>query len=202
MMKQNAIIQTLSKPLLFATFFMAFPVFTIVQNVSFFFLAYFYYKINAVTPQLLKVKTLMGVTAVFMVIAAFISTINAGISFEIDNFMNAVKVLPNYTYWGVLIIFLGNVFFRFSSYDELGKMVFFGVCANVVGKYILNPILNFLPFYSPGSQNSFAFQLIIFAPIASSYLHKKYNNYFYTYSCINRIATSKNSCSAIESAHV
>jgi hypothetical protein len=116
MMKQNAIIQTLSKPLLFATFFMAFPVFTIVQNISFFFLAYFFYKINAVTPQLLKVKTMMGVTAVFMIIAAFISTINAGLYFEIDNFINAVKVLPNYTYWGVLIIFLGNVFFRFSSF--------------------------------------------------------------------------------------
>ncbi len=187
-MKQNAIIQTLSKPLLFATFFMAFPVFTIVQNISFFFLAYFFYKINAVTPQLLKVKTLMGVTAVFMIIAAFISTINAGLFFEIDNFKNAVKVLPNYTYWGVLIIFLGNVFFRFLSYEQLGKMVFLGLCANILGRFILNPILNLLPFYSPGSQNSFAFQLIIFAPIATSYMHKKYSNYFYTFAFIGVIS--------------
>ena len=183
-MMQNAVLRQLSKPLLFATFFMAFPVFTIVQNISFFFLVYFFYKINAVTPQLLKAKSFLAVTAIFIIIAAFISTINAGLNFGIENFTNAVKVLPNYTYWGILVIFLGNVFFRFLTYEQLGKMVFWGVCANIAGRFIFSPILNLVPFYSPGSQNSFAFQLIIFAPIATSFLHKKYNNYLYTFAYI------------------
>jgi O-antigen ligase len=187
-MKQNAILKTLTKPLLFATFFMAFPVFTIVQNISFFFLVYFFYKINAVTPQLLKAKSLMGVVAIFMIIASFLSTIKAGLYFGIENFVNAIKVLPNYSYWGILIIFLGNVFFRFVTYDQLGKMVFWGVCANITGRYIFYPILNLIPLYNAGSQNSFAFQLIIFAPIASSYIHKKYNSYFYTFTFIGLIS--------------
>ena len=187
-MMQNAVLRQLSKPLLFATFFMAFPVFTIVQNISFFFLVYFFYKINAVTPQLLKAKSLLGVTAIFIIIAAFISTINAGLNFGIENFITAVKVLPNYTYWGILVIFLGNVFFRFATYEQMGKMVFWGVCANIAGKYIFYPILNLIPLYNGGSQNSFAFQLIIFAPIATSYLHKKYNNYLYTFAFIGIIS--------------
>ena len=189
-MKQNAIIQTLSKPLLFATFFMAFPVFTVVQNISFFFLAYFFYKINAITPQLLKAKSIMGITGIFLIIGAFMSTLKSGLYFGTESFYTSIKVLPNYTYWGLLIIFVGNVFFRFVSFEHLGKMVFWGVCANVAGRFIFYPILNILPFYNGGSQNGFAFQLIIFAPIATSYLHDKYSNYFYTFIFIGLISLS------------
>lgn len=185
---QNILLKRITRPLLLATFFMAFPVFTIVQNISFFFLVYFFYKVNPITLQPFKPKSLMGLIAILMVIAAFLSTISAGINIGFDHFINAIKVLPNYTYWGVLIIFLGNVFFKFATYDQLGKIVFWGVCANVASRYIFYPILEFIPFYSFGSANSFAFQLIIYAPIASSYIHKKYNNYLYTFTFIGIIS--------------
>jgi O-antigen ligase len=185
---QEALLQRITKPLLLATFFMAFPVFTIVQNISFFFLVYFFYTINPITHQPFRPKSFMGLAALFMIFAAFLSTISAAINIGVEHFINAVKVLPNYTYWGVLIIFLGNIIFKFATYEQLGRMVFWGVCANVASRYIFYPLLEFIPFYSFGSANSFAFQLIIYAPIASSYIHKKYNNYLYTFCFIGIIS--------------
>lgn len=169
-------------------FFMAFPVFTIFQNISFYFLILFAFAINPLPISKLKIRSLMGVVSIFLILAAIISAICAGIFIGQKNLYIAINVLPNYTYWGALIIFLGNVFFKFTNYENFGKWIFWGVVANVTGRYFFLPILSVIPFHNAGSPNSFAFQLIIFAPIASSYLQNKYKNYFITFLFIGLIS--------------
>lgn len=126
----------------------------------------------------------MDYGAVGLIIGSIISTISTGIYYGHDTFLTSISVLPNYIYWGILVIFTGNVLFKFITFDQVSKYIFLGVLANVVGRFFLSPILNLIPFYSPGSQNSFAFQMIIFTPIASAWIQNRYKNYFISFGFI------------------
>jgi O-antigen ligase len=162
-----------SQKLQWATFFMAYPFIVVVQNISFYFIIWFYIVTSRYYVKFFRVGSLMSIGAVLFAIGAIISTIGAGIKFDSDLFFNSVKILPNYIYWATLIIGLGNICFKIIKIIDLYRVIFWGVVASISSYHILPFIF---PFIGKVSQNAFAFLLIIFSPIATSYVHQSKRN--------------------------
>lgn len=169
-----------SQKLRWAAFFMAYPFWIVIQNISFYFMIYFYTTASRYHVKLFRVGSLMSIAAVIMAIAAITSAIGAQIKLGHVFFLNTFSVLPNYIYWATLIIGIGNICCKVIKLMDLYKMIFWGVIFSVVSYHILNPIFDLIPIYKNPSPNSFAFVLIIFGPIATSYLHEKKKNLLYT----------------------
>jgi O-antigen ligase len=177
---QNKILTRIKKRLNWVTYFMAFPFWTIYQNVSFFIVIGLYATTGKLYGRLLRVNSLVSFSAYLLIIGAVSSCINAGINQAYENFEFSITVLPNYIYWGVLVVFLGNVVFNLTNTFTLYKYVFLGYISSIITYYFLTPIFDPIPFYRNLSTNNFAFILIIFSPIATAYFQKKYNNTLYT----------------------
>lgn len=150
------------------TFLTAFPVPMLFFNFSFYlfpFLAYSYYlKFGYV----IKFNSVFQILAIFFGIGAIISTIDS-----ID-FARSVRVLPNYLYWVVVILFLvGHK--NHLRMDIIFKAVFWGIVATSAYYFFLQDMgLKSLPFFKRLSQNTFAFISICFAPIATYYFRYRY----------------------------
>lgn len=177
---QNKILTRIKKRLNWVTYFMAFPFWTIYQNVSFFIVIGLYATTSKLYGSLLRVNSLVSFSAYLLILGAVTSCINAGINQGYENFEFSITVLPNYIYWGVLVVFLGNVVFNVTDTFTIYKYVFLGYISSIITYYFLTPIFDPLPIYRNLSTNNFAFILIIFSPIATAYFQKKYNNTLYT----------------------
>jgi O-antigen ligase len=167
------------KSLRAASFFMAYPFFAIIQNLSFYFILFYFYTSRSLNLQLFKLKGTMSWFTLLYFTGVIISVISAGLNMDHEHFEGSVAVLPNYLYWGVLIITLGNTAFKYCTLIDYYKMFFYGVIAAVITYYLLNPFLIALPFYRNVTPNNFAFILIIFSPMATAYVKHKTNNTFY-----------------------
>lgn len=177
---QNKILTRIKKRLNWITYFMAFPFWTIYQNVSFFIVIGLYATTSKLYGNLLRVNSLVSFSAYLLILGAAASCVNAGINQGYENFAFSITVLPNYMYWGVLVVFLGNVVFNVTDTFSLYRYVFLGYVSSIITYYFLTPIFDPIPFYRNISTNNFAFILIIFSPIATAYFQRKYNNTLYT----------------------
>jgi O-antigen ligase len=122
----------------------------------------------------------MSFIASLMAIAVIISSIGAEIKLGDEFFMNSITVLPNYLYWATLIIGLGNIALKVTKLINLYKFIFWGIISTIITYHFLYGILGYIPFFKEQSPNSFAFILITFGPIATSYLHNTKKNWLYT----------------------
>jgi O-antigen ligase len=155
---------------------MAYPFWTIVQNVSFFFIIAFYITSSRFYNNLFRVGSLISIAACFLMLGAVISTIASGFNQDFSNFSFSLSVLPNYLYWGVLIILLGNTVFKIVTPEQLYKVFFFATAASTITYFFLHPIFDIIPFYRTISPNNYAFVLIIFAPMCTAYVQQRYKN--------------------------
>lgn len=167
---------------------MAYPFWTIVQNLSFFYMMLFYQKSFRLPYKLFEVRGFMSFVSVLFMIGAFTSTMGAGINLGYDYFILAIRVLPNYLYWGVLILTLGNLALKTISLQQFYKMIFLGLIATSVTYFGLKQYLEFIPLFRNVTQNNFAFILICFGPMATYYVQQKWNNGFYTIVAIAAIS--------------
>lgn len=163
-----------------AVFFMAYPFWMLFQNVSFFFIVLFAFRAFDLRAPIFKVRSYMSVISVLFMLGATASTIGAGINLGHEYFSFAIKVLPNYLYWGVLIIILGNLTFFTITIEELYQKIFWGVIFSIITFFFLRDYLKPIFIYRNVTQNSFAFLLICFAPIATAYFYHKTKNLTYT----------------------
>lgn len=184
MLYYERIKKSAEKKLEWATFLMAYPFWLLVQNISFFVMISFYATASRYSVKLFRVGSSMSIAAILMGIAAVISTIGAEIKLGHEYFLNTLSVLPNYIYWATLIIGIGNIAFKVTTIDRIYRAIFWGTVFTILSYHLLSPILGVLPIYRDPSPNSFAFTLIIFSPIATSYLHHKKKNLLYTVSFI------------------
>ena len=159
---------------------MAFPFWTIYQNVSFFVVIGLYATTSKLYGKLLRVNSLVSFSAYLLILGAISSCINAGINQGYENFEFSITVLPNYIYWGILVVFLGNVVFNVANTYIIYKYIFWGYISSIITYYFLTPIFDPIPFYRNLSTNNFAFILIIFSPIATAYFQRRFNNTLYT----------------------
>ncbi|MES2691189.1 MAG: O-antigen ligase family protein [Bacteroidota bacterium] len=169
-----------AKRLKWGSFFMAYPYFTIVQNVSFFFMIFFYVQASRLPLKLFRVHNLMGLIAVVYMFGAVASTISSGFIMGSVFFDFSIRVLPNYIYWGLLIITLGNSALKLIPLLDFYKIFFYSIIALIVTYFFLASYLKGLPVYRNVTQNNFAFVLIIFSPMATYYVSKHWNNFVYT----------------------
>jgi O-antigen ligase len=177
---QNKILTRIKKRLNWVTYFMAFPFWTIYQNVSFFVVIGLYATTSKLYGKLLRVNSLVSFSAYLLILGAISSCINAGINQGYENFEFSITVLPNYIYWGILVVLLGNVVFNVANTYIIYKYIFWGYISSIITYYFLTPIFDPIPFYRNLSTNNFAFILIIFSPIATAYFQRRFNNTLYT----------------------
>lgn len=132
----------------------------------------------------------MSFAAILLIIGALSSTIGAGINQGRELFLNSLVILPNYIYWGVLVITLGNSALKTTSLLEIYKMFFWGLIATMATYYSIGSYLSGFPLYRRLSPNSFAFILILFSPMATVYLNETKKNGFYTIVFVTAIMLS------------
>jgi O-antigen ligase len=169
-----------AKQLKLVAYFMAFPNWVIVQNISFFLLILFYKTSSHYYTRSFNIKGIMSIAAVLFFIGAVVSVIGAGLHYGLDYFFYSLRVLPNYLYWALIIILIGNLGLTFLKLKDLYQSFFWGLISLVITYFILDPILDFIPFYNASSGNSFAFLLILFSPMATAYIHYAQRKIGYT----------------------
>lgn len=161
-------------------YFIAYPNWVLVQNISFFILLLFYRTASKHYVRGFTVRSIMSVVATLVFIGATCSVIGGGIKYGEEYFYHSLKLLPNYLYWATTVIFIGNLGLSMLKLQDIYKSFFWGLISLVITFFLLNPLLSIFPFYNASSDNSFAFLLILFSPMATAYVHYSKKNLTYT----------------------
>lgn len=164
------------KVLYWYLFFMSFPALVIFFNLNLYlfpFLALLAYRRYG---YFIKFNSIVQIFAGAFVVGSVIAT------FKSTDFNTSMAVLPNYAYWGFIIMFF------VSHRHNLNQEVIFralahGVIGSTIYYFLLQQfILPFLPIARPMAQNGYAFLLICFAPVMVHHVQVKKGNWtgFYT----------------------
>lgn len=168
--------QRAGKQLKLTAYFIAFPNWVIVQNISFFILILFYHTSSKHYVRGFTIRSIMSFVALLVFVGATCSAIGAGIKYGSDYFYYSFKLLPNYLYWATTVIFIGNLALQFLSLQDLYKSFFWGLISLIFTYFLFDPIFELIPFYNGASDNSFAFLLILFSPMATAYVQQTRKN--------------------------
>lgn len=151
-------------------FFVVFPAIVIVQNLSFFFFVLLFFTV-ARREQPIQITTTLQWVAIAFGVSAIISVADVNVK-KPDAFARAFVVLPNYLYWVLIILFF--VAHRSKlNLQIIYKAIFYAVLCSVCYYFFFQKILRFFPF-ATFPQNSFAFLIICYAPIAVFYCQKRF----------------------------
>lgn len=157
------------------SFFMAFPTVILFQNISFFiFLALIYTLVKSGFSNF-GFKKRIQIFALFFMLGAIASTINAYFFNGNEYLLRALQVLPNYLYWSFLIIFLVQHRNRLK-FIPIFKGISFGLLLFLPYFFYFQytPLFHGLAIFKSFGQNSFAFLLICFTPITIYYIQSRY----------------------------
>ena len=151
-------------------FFMAFPSIVIVFNFNF-----YIFPVLAVTMYkrygyFIKPVSKVQLFAFLFCLGAFISTINS------YNFDVSLVVLPNYLYWGLIIIFFSS-HARNLKYEIIFRALAHGVIWSTLYYFVFQGFVrNTIPISRVMAQNAYAFLTICFAPCFVYYYKKTKGN--------------------------
>lgn len=176
----NRIKKKASKQLRLVAYFIAYPNWVFVQNISFFLLISFYRTASKHYVKGFTIRSIMSVVATMVFVGATCSVIGGGIKYGEGYFYYSLKLLPNYFYWATTVIFIGNLGLSMLKLQDIYKSFFWGLLSLVLTYYVLDPIFELIPFYNGASDNSFAFLLILFSPMATAYVHHSRKNMTFT----------------------
>lgn len=143
---------------------MAAPIIVPVFNITLYLFPVLMYRFKRASGYLLKFRPQVQVPAFLFILGALFSTLNS------VNMGSSLQVLPNYIYWGLLIIFLAGQS-REIDYDVIGRACLWGVIFST-GFYYLQHYLPGIPFLNGLSPNGYSFILICFTPLAIQHLAK------------------------------
>lgn len=155
----------------FLALFMGFPMILIVGfNITLLiFAAIIYYTPNK--TLLFNFKNKFFILPVLFIFGACISVFDVNVN-EPNAFSQSLGVLPNYIYWALLIIVLGNSQ-KLINLPQITGYLFKGLICLMIYYQIQNPIRAALPFlFNISTPNNFAFILICFSPPVLVYLWK------------------------------
>lgn len=156
------------------SFFMAFPMIVIVQNISIYILALIFLLLIRKGIRILRFRKLMQWVALLFGIGAILSVANIPSEAASNSYNRALNVLPNYLYWSILIVFMITHRHKINM-EQVFRAVFLGVMASIVYYFILQPLgILSIPIFKRFTQNAFAFLIICYAPIAAYYVRNKY----------------------------
>jgi O-antigen ligase len=160
-------------------FLMAFPVIVVFQNISVYVFLGLLFVLSSKRMLYLNVATNIQKLAVVFGAGAIISTASAYYVGGIDSFNRAFAVLPNYLYWGLLILFLVTNR-RQLELTGIFRAITLGLFLSVIYFFVLQPgIINLeLSIFKPLTRNTFAFILICYTPLAVYYLKSRVKRVF------------------------
>lgn len=162
------------------SFLTGYPYFVLVQNLSFYSFVLLIYNAWQLQGRILKIATVMSVLACLFMAAAIISVISAWFNFGNEYFMISLAALPNYLYWGIIIVSLPNIIYKVSAVNSVSKYIALGLLLTNLSFHFLDVYLQYIPIHRQMQQNAFAFLNIIFAPVCTSYVQQRYNKTWLT----------------------
>lgn len=152
------------KVLYWYLFFMSFPAIVILFNLNLYlfpFLALLAYKRYGF---FIKINSFIQIFAIAFIVGSIIST------FKSTSYDDSLAVLPNYIYWGIIIMFFVSHRHNFN-FDIIFKALAHGVIGSTIYYFFLQKlIIPFFPIARPMAQNGYAFLLICFAPVMVHYV--------------------------------
>jgi len=159
-----------NKLLFWFSFFMAFPVIVLVQNISIFiFVAIVFFLLQNSKLPVFSLRKPIQWIALFFGIGAILSVLNMPGDYALDSTERALIVLPNYLYWMLLIILMVTNR-HLLDLNIIYKAVFWGTILLIIYFLVFQQYLKVIPIFNRQSSNSFAFLMICFAPISVQYL--------------------------------
>lgn len=151
--------------------FMGFPMILILGfNITLFlFAAIIYYTPNK--TLLFNFKNKFFILPALFIFGACISVFDVNVN-ESGAFSQSLGVLPNYIYWALLIIVVGNSQ-KLINLPQITRFLLNGLICLIIYYQIQDPIRAALPFlFNISTPNNFAFILICFSPPVLVYLWK------------------------------
>lgn len=155
------------------SFFMAFPVLVIVQNISIYIfgiMLYFLLK-NSNRPLIAMEKPIQWI-AFFFGTGAIFSVANIPDTYSEGALERGLQVLPNYLYWVTLIVVLVT-HRKYINFETVYKGIFWGTLASVIYFLFLQRYFTRIPIFYGIASNSFSFLLICYTPISLYYLKSR-----------------------------
>jgi len=152
----------------------SFPVLLIFVNVSFYVFFFLINSTHKLTKRTLKIKTIESKLALLFVVGVLVSVFDIWSTDQgVVRMYNGIKVLPNYIYWGVILVFFSNSFYVLN-FNIISKGIFWGLILCVVYFYFpLFKLIQYTFFFNGLQQNLLSALLIMFTPIALYYLKIK-----------------------------
>lgn len=144
---------------------MAAPILLLVFNITLYLFPVLAYRFKRAFGYYFKFRPLIHIPAIAFMLGAIFSTLNS------VNIQSSMQVLPNYLYWGILIIFLSS-HARNLNFDVIAKASFWGVVIITVYYYAQHNLPD-LPILGSATPNGYAFNMISFTPLAVQYLNNQ-----------------------------
>ncbi len=152
------------------TFLMAFPGIVIFFNISiYFFIGLFYYANNNLKAYSRKIPGGILIWSILFMVGSAISIFNMPDELFNSNFTSSLRVLPNYVYWALMILFFVK-YRNLVDYSDFQKAVFWGITIYIPFWFIRENFLPGVPIVQKTSQNNLAFLMICYGSISLSYI--------------------------------
>lgn len=178
--KNKRIFEKAKNQLKWVCFFIAYPYWTLIQNLSFFLAIRFVFTAKQLPLEFLRIRSVLSFAGLLLIFGAINSTLGAAINLGYDYFRLSIIILPNYIYWGLIVIVLGNIGLKFLPLTSFYRYFFYAIIASILTYFFFTPIFVNIPFFRNLSQNNFAFVLIIFGPMATAYVQSEWKNNLYS----------------------
>lgn len=146
------------------------PIILIFINITFYIFPFILNKLRKVYGYVFKFRPLIHSITLIFFMGVVLSSLNS------TNISNSLLVLPNYIYWGILILLISshakNIQFNVIAFSSVWGIII------ITFYYYLQTLLPNLFFLANVSPNGLAFNLICFAPLAISKINNSKGKYY------------------------
>lgn len=160
------------------SFLMAFPAILLIQqNISVYLFPFVIVAAWNLIGFPFRYRHFSQLTVLGFGLSAIASVMNIPDELVNENIENALQVLPNYLYWCILVWFLISIS-PLLDVKQINKAIFFGLIVTILYYFFFQRTgIRAIPIFKGLTQNSFAFLLICFSPIAFYYSRERYGRF-------------------------
>jgi len=166
------------KILFWYSFFMAFPIIVPVFNISIYIFPFLLVSFKRRYGYVFKWKGYIPFILLLLATGIAINFLSLFAEENSESLRRAIKVIPNYLYWLLLIWFLYS-HRENLNFNIITKAIFWGVVSTTIFYFFITPLRPsaYLPFIKYLSQNNYAFLIITFTPVAIKYTYFRYGRF-------------------------
>lgn len=166
--------QGLQRSLWWYAFFMAFPTILFVQNISIYIFPFVILAAWKLVGFPFSYRHWIQIVVLLFGIAALLSVLNMPNEMRQYYYAHSLYVLPNYIYWCILVWFLISVG-PFLNLAVVARGICVGLLLTLIYYFIAQDAgITGFAIFKRLTQNTFAFILICFSPVAVLYIKERY----------------------------